>query len=111
MAYPDAAWERAMTVQEVRLKALSGEIHRPDLRFLLGRCLRDPPWIWMQELAEDRTYPGRVVGRVASRQTCVSWNSGLGTRVVRGKPGGTRICTGREPTEPSESRSGIRGVP
>lgn len=27
MAYPDAAWERAMTVQDVMLKALSGEIH------------------------------------------------------------------------------------
>lgn len=27
MGYPDAAWERAMTVQEVLLKALSGEIH------------------------------------------------------------------------------------
>ncbi len=27
MTYPDAAWERAMTVQEVMLKALSGEIH------------------------------------------------------------------------------------
>jgi transposase len=27
MAYPDAAWERAMTVQEVMLKALSGELH------------------------------------------------------------------------------------
>ena len=27
MSYPDAAWERAMTVQEVILKALSGEIH------------------------------------------------------------------------------------
>jgi transposase len=27
MAYPDTAWERAMTVQEVILKALSGEIH------------------------------------------------------------------------------------
>lgn len=27
MAYPDAAWERAMTVQEVLLKALSGEVH------------------------------------------------------------------------------------
>ena len=24
MSYPDAAWERAMTVQEVMLKALSG---------------------------------------------------------------------------------------
>ena len=27
MSYPDAAWERAMTVQEVMLKALGGEIH------------------------------------------------------------------------------------
>jgi transposase len=27
MSYPDAAWERAMTVQEILLKALSGEIH------------------------------------------------------------------------------------
>ena len=27
MGYPGAAWERAMTVQEVLLKALSGEIH------------------------------------------------------------------------------------
>lgn len=27
MSYPDAAWERAMTVQEVLLKAISGELH------------------------------------------------------------------------------------
>ncbi len=27
MAYPDAVWGRAMTVQEVVLQALSGEIH------------------------------------------------------------------------------------
>ena len=27
MSYPDAAWERAMTVHEVMLKALSGELH------------------------------------------------------------------------------------
>jgi transposase len=27
MAYPDAAWERAMTVHEVMMKALSGELH------------------------------------------------------------------------------------
>ena len=27
MAYPEAAWERAMTVQEVMMKALSGELH------------------------------------------------------------------------------------
>ena len=25
MAYPDAAWERAMTIREVMLKALNGE--------------------------------------------------------------------------------------
>ena len=27
MSYPDAAWERAMTIEEVILKALSGERH------------------------------------------------------------------------------------
>jgi hypothetical protein len=27
MSYPEAAWERAMTVQEVMLKALSGKSH------------------------------------------------------------------------------------
>jgi hypothetical protein len=27
MPYPESAWERAMTVQEVTLKALSGELH------------------------------------------------------------------------------------
>ena len=27
MPYPESAWERAMTVQEVMLKALSGELH------------------------------------------------------------------------------------
>ena len=27
MAYPEAAWERTMTIQEVMLKALSGELH------------------------------------------------------------------------------------
>lgn len=27
MGYPDAAWERAMTVQEVMMRALSGELH------------------------------------------------------------------------------------
>src|ERR1700676_4820866 len=27
MSYPDAAWERAMTVQEVMLKGLSGKLH------------------------------------------------------------------------------------
>ena len=27
MGYPDAAWERAMTIREVMLKAISGELH------------------------------------------------------------------------------------
>jgi transposase len=36
MAYPDAAWERAMTVQEVVLKALSGELHWFKAADILG---------------------------------------------------------------------------
>ena len=27
MSYPEGAWERAMTVQEVLLKAIAGELH------------------------------------------------------------------------------------
>jgi hypothetical protein len=40
MAYPDAAWGRAMTVQEVVLKALSGEIHWFRAADLLGMSAR-----------------------------------------------------------------------
>jgi transposase len=36
MSYPDAAWERAMTVQEVILKALGGEIHWFQAADILG---------------------------------------------------------------------------
>src|SRR5262245_15667397 len=36
MSYPQAAWERAMTVQEVILKALSGEIHWLRAADILG---------------------------------------------------------------------------
>src|SRR5580765_1160772 len=36
MSYPDAAWERAMTVQEVMLKALSGELHWYRAADILG---------------------------------------------------------------------------
>jgi transposase len=36
MSYPDAAWERAMTVQQVLLKALSGEIHWYRAADILG---------------------------------------------------------------------------
>jgi hypothetical protein len=38
MSDPDAAWERAMTVQGVLLKPLSGELHRVRQRtFWAGR--------------------------------------------------------------------------
>ncbi|MCH2472574.1 MAG: hypothetical protein MK486_21600 [Gemmatimonadetes bacterium] len=36
MGYPDAAWERAMTVQEVMLKAVSGELHWLQAADILG---------------------------------------------------------------------------
>ena len=36
MGYPDAAWERAMTVQEVMLKAVSGELHWFQAADILG---------------------------------------------------------------------------
>ena len=36
MSYPDAAWERAMNIQEVILKALSGEIHWFQAADILG---------------------------------------------------------------------------
>src|SRR3954470_23241977 len=36
MTYPDAAWERVMTVQEVMLKALSGELHWYRAAEILG---------------------------------------------------------------------------
>ena len=40
MGYPDAAWRRAMTVQEVVLKALSGEIHWFRAAGILGMSAR-----------------------------------------------------------------------
>ena len=40
MAYSEAAWERTMTVQEVLLKALSGEIHWFRAADILGVSLR-----------------------------------------------------------------------
>jgi transposase len=40
MSYPDAAWERAMTVEEVVLKALSGEIHWFRAAEILGMSPR-----------------------------------------------------------------------
>ena len=36
MAYPDAAWERAMTVRDVMMKALSGELHWFQAADILG---------------------------------------------------------------------------
>ena len=40
MGYPDAAWERSMTVQEVVLRALSGEIHWFRAAEILGMSPR-----------------------------------------------------------------------
>lgn len=58
MSYPDAAWERAMTVQEVLLKALSGEIHwfrAADILGMSPRTLRR----W-RERYEQHGYVGLV---------------------------------------------------
>jgi transposase len=58
MSYPDAAWERAMTVQEVLLKALSGEIHwyrAADILGVSARTLRR----W-RERYEQHGYVGLV---------------------------------------------------
>lgn len=40
MGYPESAWERAMTVQEVVLKALSGELHWFRAAEILGMSPR-----------------------------------------------------------------------
>jgi hypothetical protein len=40
MPYPNAAWEEAMTVQEVMLKALSGELHWLRARQQSRTCRR-----------------------------------------------------------------------
>ena len=58
MSYPDAAWERAMTVQEVMLKALGGELHWFRAADILGwspRTLRR----W-RERYEKHGYVGLV---------------------------------------------------
>src|ERR1700693_5958816 len=58
MSYPEAAWERAMTVQEVMLKALSGELHWFRAADILGwspRTLRR----WRVRY-ETEGYIGRV---------------------------------------------------
>jgi transposase len=52
MSYPDAAWERAMTVQEVLLKAVSGEWHWFKAAEILGwspRTLRR----WRERYEKD----------------------------------------------------------
>ena len=62
MSYPDAAWERAMTVQEVMLKALSGELHWFRAADILGwspRTLRR----W-RERYEQHGYVGLVDKRL-----------------------------------------------
>ena len=62
MGYPDAAWERAMTVQEVMLKAVSGEIHWFRAADILGwspRTLRR----WRERYEADG-YAGLVDKRL-----------------------------------------------
>jgi len=62
MSYPDAAWERAMTVQEVLLKAISGELHWFRAADILGwspRTLRR----W-RERYEAHGYAGLVDKRL-----------------------------------------------
>jgi transposase len=62
MSYPDAAWERAMTVQEVVLKALSGELHwfkAADILGMSARTLRR----W-RERYETQGYVGLVDKRL-----------------------------------------------
>jgi transposase len=62
MFYPDAAWGRAMTVQEVMLKALSGELHWFRAAEILGwspRTLRR----W-RERYESQGYAGLIDKRL-----------------------------------------------
>ena len=67
MSYPDAAWERAMTVQEVMLKALSGELHWFRAAEILGwspRSLRR----W-RERYEAQGYRGLVDNGCSARRS------------------------------------------
>jgi hypothetical protein len=60
MEYADAAWERAMLLQEVMLKAIGGELHWFRAAEILGmspRSLRR----W-RERYEQKGYGGRLVG-------------------------------------------------
>ena len=69
MSYPDAAWERTMTVQEVILKALSGEIHWFRAADILGfspRTLRR----WRERYETTRT--GRT-GPSIPRRPAARW--------------------------------------
>ena len=80
MSYPDAAWERAMTVQEVLLKALSGELHWFRAADILGwspRTLRR----W-RERYEVHGYAGLVDKRL-QRPSIHSAPPGEVERVLR----------------------------
>ena len=53
MAYPEATWERAMTVQEVILKALSGELHWFRAADILGVVAADAAPVPVDIISQD----------------------------------------------------------
>src|SRR5262245_66237076 len=89
MSYPDAAWERAMTVQEVMLKALSGELHWFRAAEILGwspRTLRR----W-RERYERHGYAGLIDKRLLrpSRRRAAAGQVGDVVGLYRGQ-----LCRG-----------------
>ena len=73
MPYPEAAWERAMTVQEVMLKAISGELHWYQAAEVLGwspRTLRR----W-RERYEAHGYGGLFDKRRLRPATATRWRT------------------------------------
>ena len=80
MGYPDAAWERAMTVQEVMLKAVSGELH------------------WFQAATSWGGYRGRCgAGGCSMRSTAMprrSTSDCCGRRSAGCRPAKWSVCCG-----------------
>ena len=100
MSYPDAAWERAMKVQEVILKASRGELHWYRAADILGfseRTLRR--WRSGQEFGYDglldlrRRTPSRKrvpVAEVTVSCSCIASTTGLNARHFIRSPAGAR---------------------